>query len=92
MRKCAACGLETGHESRLCAFCRRTKDLIVSRRCVTCTTWILDDYNTRIEGQCMTCRRDRTAMCAGTRWLLLQAAQARYLGRQFALVDHRAAA
>lgn len=73
-----ACGV--GGPRPICAFCRKTVDLIKSRRCVACTAPVFDGDTSRIEGRCAECRSRNVVLSAPTRRLLHLAANARYYG------------
>lgn len=80
MKPCAACGFLTLR--RLCHFCRRTFELIQTRCCVTCGAAVAEGDSVRVEGKCSECLSRNHPVSKGTRWLLKQAAAARYNERR----------
>lgn len=80
INRCAACG-QRDPASLLCHFCARTRDLILADRCVSCCEPVDRDFDARVEGRCAECRSRNVIVSHGTRWLLNQAAAARYYAR-----------
>jgi len=70
------CGVTTHRQ--LCAYERRTVELIKARRCVACAGPVFDMDTERVEGRCAECRSRNVRLSAPTRYLLHLAAVSRY--------------